>query len=78
MKVYTVFMHDHSGEDAVANFTSIEKAWEYIETDMENVKNILLDDKYDPVELYQDIYFSVHADNCDIFYEWTIFESELQ
>ena len=78
MKIYTVFMHDHSGEDAVATFTSQEKAWRYIEDDMKNVKEILTEDGYKTLELYQDYYFTVHADGCDIFYEWTLFESELQ
>jgi hypothetical protein len=47
MKVYAVYMYDHSMQDVVEVFSSQEKAVEYIKDDIEKVKYILEDDGYD-------------------------------
>lgn len=74
MKVYSVYIHDYSGESAIEVYTSEEKMLKDIEADIKYVVNVLKEDGYEPII---DEY-SVYAADGNIYYEWEVYESELR
>ena len=80
MKLFPVYMHDHSGDSAIEVFNSENKARDYIKEDIENIKWILEHDgcEWVVVERLSGDGWEVYVPNSDIFYEWTLFECELR
>ena len=74
MKVYSVYIHDYSGDSAIEVYTSKEKMLKDIESDMNYVVDGLKEDGYEPII---DGY-NVYAAGKNIYYEWEIYESELK
>ena len=78
MKVCAVYMTDHSMQDVIVVFSSTEKAIEYIKNDIEQVKDILMDDGYDFYEVKKpNGDYQVVSKDFHIFYVWSLFECEL-
>lgn len=79
MKVYAVYMHDHSGEDVVEVFSTEANAKHYIQDDIREVTDILMDDGYEVIEVIRsNCDFRVTAANGEIFYEWALFECTMR
>lgn len=78
MKVYIVHTCDYSGEDGVEAFSTLEKANDFIKSDMQQVVDILYDDGYKTKEKYSGEDALVYVPDGGIYYEWNVFESELK
>lgn len=79
MKVYAVYMYDHSMQDVVEVFSSQEKAMQYIKDDMKQVEDILIDDGYDFYETRKpNGDYHVASKDFKLFYNWALFECELR
>lgn len=78
MKVYAVYMYDHSMQDVIEVFSSQEKAIQYIKDDMKQVEDVLIDDGYDFNEVRKpNGDYQVVSKDFQVFYNWALFECEL-
>lgn len=78
MKVYAVYMHDHTGDHQINVFRTEEERQEYIDADIRAVVNILSSDGYDPNFMKLVDRQEVFAANGDIYYEWICDDAELK
>lgn len=78
MKVYVVYTYDYSSEDGIEVFSTLEKANDFIKSDMQQVIDILHEDGYKTKETYSDGGALVYVPDSNIYYEWDMFESELR
>lgn len=77
MKVYVVCTEDHSGY-AVEVFTSEAMAREHIAEDIKQVCQIIEDDDFEWVRRDGNYFWEVYVPDSNIFYEWTLSETELR
>ena len=78
MRVYVVYTCDYSGEYGVEAFSTLEKANDFIKSDMQQVIGILHEDGYKTKEEHSDGGALVYVPDSGIYYGWDIFESELR
>lgn len=80
MKVFSLYMHDYTGDDVVEVFQSEEKALEYVKSDIQDVLEILDSDKYKGITLDRAYAgeWEVYVPNSGIYYEWKMYESTLR
>jgi hypothetical protein len=77
MKVYAVYMHDHTGDHQIEVFTSEQERQDYIEADMITVVNLLSVDGYSSNVINFEDRHEVYAADGDIYYEWICCDTEL-
>lgn len=78
MKVYAVYMHDHTGDHQIEVFTSEQERQDYIEADMITVSNLLLLDGYESHSINREWRHEVFVANGDIYYEWICCDTEMK
>ena len=80
MKVFAVYTHDYTGEAGMMVFSSLEAAKRGIREDIENVVAILREDKYEAkcTGEQDGDYFEIYVPDTDIYYEWSLFDTELR
>lgn len=78
MKVYAVYMHDHTGDHQIEVFTSEQERQDYIEADMITVSNLLLLDGYESHSISRVGCYEISAAHGDIYYEWICCDTEMK
>lgn len=79
MKLFPVYMHDHSGDSAIEVFDSETKLIGYIRDDMRDVKHFLEEDGYKCVEIEKPTGdWEIYVPNTGIYYEWIVYECVLR